>query len=64
MADTEVSESNNPEMWEKLYAMWMAEKNPGWVVLAHTTYQVVQKVDTTIVFIPYNAEQLYESTSF
>lgn len=64
MADNEVSESSNPEMWNKLMAMWIVEKNPGWVVLAHTTYQVVQKVDTSIVFIPYNAEQLYESTSF
>ena len=64
MADNEVSESNNPDLWNKLYEMWIAEKLPGWVVSSHITYQVIQKVDQSIVFIPYNAESLYETTSF
>ena len=63
MAD-EVSESSNPELWNRLKGMWNAEKNPGWVISAHTTYEVIQKVDGSIVFVPYNAESLYETTSF
>lgn len=60
----EVSQTSNPELWERLHKAWIADKRPGWVVSSRITYEVVQKVDSSIVFRPYNAESLYETTSF
>jgi hypothetical protein len=68
MSNEEVSQASNPSLWEKLVSIRQGETRngnaPGWVIMGAVTYQVVQKVDGSIVFKPYSSENLYESTSF
>jgi len=64
MSETEISQESDPEVWNSLRAKWIKEKQPGWVVTQTTTYQVIQKVDGSLVFKPFTGEQLYDTTSF
>ena len=48
MADEEITQENNPDVWNSLHATWLKEKQPGWVVTKTSTYQVIQKVDGSL----------------
>ncbi|OGO60718.1 MAG: hypothetical protein A2Z36_02015 [Chloroflexi bacterium RBG_19FT_COMBO_48_23] len=64
MADEEITQENNPDVWNSLHATWLKEKQPGWVVTKTSTYQVIQKVDGSLAFKPFSSEALYDTTSF
>ena len=68
MPNEEITQESNPSIWEKLHAIWIGEEKPGgrpgYVLLGSTTYNVIQKVDGSIAFVGYTAENLYDSTSF
>lgn len=64
MTNEEITQESNPTLWEKLRQQWITEKRPGWVVTGSLTYQVIQKTDGDLAFIPYTGEQLYDTTSF
>ena len=64
MSDSRVTKDNNPELWQQLKNIWESEKHPGWVVSRNLTWTVIQQTDGEVAFIPYNAENMYDSTSF
>jgi hypothetical protein len=61
-----ITKHNNPDLYNKLYGLWVEERHPGWVVLraGGDTYKVVQVTSGSIAFDAKSMQGLYETTSF
>jgi hypothetical protein len=45
-----VSEKSNKVLWEKLKALWLAERKPGLVIFEHNSYTVRSAGEDSLTF--------------
>jgi hypothetical protein len=60
---TSITQENSPQLWSSLYAIWVEERKPGWVVYGGHHYQVHNSSDTGVQFYSINNEDMINSTS-
>ena len=55
--------SDDP-LWEKLHAIWVSERKPGYVSMGGEQFRVLQPGDETVLFVKQAGfDQMYGSNS-
>jgi len=67
MPEDLITEESDPELWAELEVLYLSapliETEPGWVIRVGKHYQVIVGIDTKRRYLPYNTQELIESTS-